>query len=201
MIKLIRNLIFAVALLLALATGCKKKTAADAQPGFTADVRLAMPFAQPPVTNGKLYMTKGRLRVDLGSILVVYIIAQKKGWVIFPQSESYADIGNAAVSTFLPAMTNGSPCPASEHPSACKMVAKEDIEGRPATKWELVNHRGMHIYLWTDDKLEIALRWQIVNVTYEVKDIRDWAVADSMFELPSGYIHVPLPHVWDDYWQ
>ena len=186
-----RNFIVMLVLVLALATGCNKKTAADAQPAFTADIRILTPFTQPPVQNGKLYMSKGRLRVELGPMADVYIVAQKRGWRMFPESKSYMNIGKAQVSTYLPPMTNGSPCPSFEQPSACRMVGRENIEGRPATKWELVNHHGAHVYLWMDDKLEIAVRWQIENVTYEVKGIRDGAVTDSMFELPSGYAALP----------
>ena len=68
------------------------------------------------------------------------------------------------------------------------MVGKEDIGGRSTTKWELVNHHGVHIYLWTDDKLQIAVRWHIENVTYDLSGIHEGSVPDSMFELPPGYV-------------
>jgi hypothetical protein len=118
---------------------------------------------------------------------VVYIISQKKGWQMFPQLKQYLDIGEKQVSTYLPEMTNGSPCRASAAPSECKMVGKENINGRKATKWELVNQHGVHIYLWTDDQLKIAVRWHIENVTYDLTGIHEGSVPDSMFELPRGY--------------
>jgi hypothetical protein len=68
------------------------------------------------------------------------------------------------------------------------MVGKENIGGRSATKWELVNQHGVHIYLWTDDKAEVAVRWHIENVTYDLTGIHEVAVPDSMFELPLGYV-------------
>src|SRR5580698_3318709 len=107
-----RVLILAAILLPALATGCNKKTAAAAQPAFTADVRVVTPFTQPPVRTGKLYMSKGKLRVELGPMTDVYLVDQKRGWRMFPDSRSYVGIGEAQVSTYLPRMTNGSPCPA-----------------------------------------------------------------------------------------
>lgn len=67
------------------------------------------------------------------------------------------------------------------------MVGKENVGGRLATKWELVNQHGVHVYLWTDDKLEVAVRWHIENVTYDLTGIREGAVTDNMFELPPGY--------------
>jgi hypothetical protein len=117
----------------------------------------------------------------------VYIIEQKKGWRMFPEIKQYFDIEEKQVSTYLPHMTNGSPCPAAEIPSACKMVEKENIGGRSATKWEIVNQHGVHVYLWTDDKLEVAVRWHIENVTYDLSGIHEGSFPDSMFELPAGY--------------
>jgi hypothetical protein len=104
---------------------------------------------------------------------------------MFPQLKQY--LGEKQVSTYLPQMTNGSPCPASVHPSECRMLGKENVDGRKATKWELVNQHGVHIYLWTDDQLEVAVRWHIENVTYDLTGIHEGSVPDSMFELPHGY--------------
>jgi hypothetical protein len=170
-----------------LLSGCNKKSA-NSQSEFSGDVQMVMPFnTEKPTTDGKLYLSKGRLRVDLGPMVDVYIVEQKKGWRMFPKLKQYFAIGEKQVSTYLPTMTNGSPCPSSEHPSACKMVGKENIGGRSATKWELVNQHGEHIYLWTDDKLEVAVRWHIENVTYDLTGIPEGAIQDSMFELPPGY--------------
>jgi hypothetical protein len=166
---------------------CNKKSASS-QPEFLANIHLVTPFVtERPTADGKLYMSKGRLRVELGPMVDVYVVEQKKGWRMFPELRQYFDIGEMQVSTYLPRMTNGSPCPASEHPSACNLIGKENIEGRSATKWELVNHAGEHIYLWTDDKLGIAVRWHIENAIYEATGIHEDTVPDSMFELPAGY--------------
>jgi hypothetical protein len=83
-----------------------------------------------PITEGKLYLSKGRLRVDLGPMVDVYIVEKKKGWRMFPELREYGDIGEQQVSTFLWHMTNGSPCPAAEFPAACKMAGKESIDGQ-----------------------------------------------------------------------
>ena len=150
---------------------------------------MVTPFVTDmPTRDGKLYMSKGRLRVELGPVTDVYIVEQKKGWRMFPESKQYFDIGEKDVSTYLPHMTDGSPCPTAELPSACKMVGKETIEGRSATKWEGVNQHGVRVYLWTDDKLEVAVRWHIENVTYDLTGIHEGAFPDCTFELPPGYV-------------
>jgi hypothetical protein len=174
-------------LLAPLLPGCNGKSARS-KPGFAADIHIVAPFVTDrPNTDGKLYMSKGRLRVELGPMVDVYIIDQKKGWRMFSDSRQYFDIGERRVSTYLPRMTNGSPCPAAEFPSSCKLVGKENIEGRSATKWELVNQHSENIYLWTDDKLEVAVRWHIENVTYDLTGIHEVFIPESMFELPPGY--------------
>jgi hypothetical protein len=182
-----RKVVLLLVLPALLLPGCNKKPV-DSQPAFSADIRMITPFAiERPTRDGKVYMSNGRLRVDLGSMVDVYIVEQKKGWRMFPELKQYFDIGEKQVSTYLPHMTNGSPCPASERPSECKIVGKENIGGRSATEWELVNQHSVHVYLWTDDKLEVAVRWHIENVTYDLTGIREGVVPGNMFELPSGY--------------
>lgn len=184
--KLIGKVLLLCVLPSLLLSGCNKKSA-NSQPEFLANIHIVAPFApESPTVDGKLYLSKGRLRVELGPMVDVYVVEQKKGWRMFPELKQYFDIGAKQVSTYLPAMTDGSPCPTSERP-ACKMVGKEILEGRSATKWELVNPHGERIYLWTDDQLGIAVRWHIENATYDATGIREGAVPDSMFELPAGY--------------
>jgi hypothetical protein len=182
-----RKVFLMMVLLTFLLLGCKRKSA-HSPPEFTADIRIIAPFvADGSTMDGKLYMSKGRLRVDFGSMVDIYIVEQKKGWTMFPKLKQYFDIGEKQVSTYLPPMTNGSPCPASERPLECKMVGREKVGGRSAMKWELVNRHGVHVFLWTDDKLAVAVRWHIENVTYDLTGINESAVPDDMFEVPPGY--------------
>ena len=170
-----------------LLTGCNKRPGTSPAE-FEGDIHMITPFVtDKPITEGKLYLSKGRLRVDLGPMVEVYTVEKKKGWRMFPELREYGDIGAQQVSTFLLPMTNGSPCPGAEFPAACKMAGKERIDGRPATKWELVNQHGERIYLWTDDRFEVPVRWYIENVRYYLTGIHEVSVPDSMFDLPPGY--------------
>jgi hypothetical protein len=174
-------------LIVILTAACNKKSSVQSS-GFTANVRIVTPIAG--TVNGKLYLSKRRLRVDLGPMSEVFDANQEKGWRTIQDSKQYMKIGWKDVSTYMPPMTNGSPCSRAEQPSACKMVGKETVNGRPATKWEFWNQRGKRFYLETDDEAEIAVRWQIENVTYEATDVRAAAVPESLFELPSGYTRI-----------
>ena len=175
---------FLIILIVIIATACKR-TPVDGSSDFTANVRVVTPFAA--TMDGKLYLSKRRLRVDLGPMSDIFDANQGTGWRILRDSKQYMNIGWKDVSTYMPPMTNGSPCSRSEQSSACKLVGRESISGRPTTKWELLNQHSERIYLWTDDEAQIAVRWQIENVTYEATDVRKAAVKDDLFELPSGY--------------
>ena len=153
-----------------------------------------MPFER--TEEGRLYLDDGKLRVESGGITVVYIAKRGSGWQLFPKSKSYLNIGEPQVSTYLPHLTNGSPCNTAEHPSQCRIIGKEKTLERPATKWELVTQEGTcTAHLWTDDELHLALRWEIENslgtATYELKNIRNVSVAESMFQLPEGFAPAP----------
>lgn len=179
----------AIVALLLLASCTRKSATSESQ--FSADIRILTPFTQPSTQNGKLYISNGRLRVDLGSMVIVYRAASKTGWEMFPRLKQYLNIGEKQVSTFLPTMTNGSPCPSAQNPSRCKFVSKDSIEGRTASKWELINQHGERVYLWTDDALKVAVKWQIENVTYQVTGIHEGEVSDDLFDLPDGYTKAP----------
>jgi len=173
-----------LSLIVIVTAACNKKSSVQSS-GFTANVRIVTPLAG--TVNGKLYLSKRRLRVDLGPMSEVFDANQEKGWRTIQDSKQYMNIGWKDVSTYLPPMRDGSPCWRAERPSACKMVGKETIDGRPTTKWEFWNQQGEHFYLETDDEAEIAVRWQVQNVTYEATDVRAAVVAESLFELPSDY--------------
>jgi hypothetical protein len=76
------------------------KKPVNSQTEFSADIQMITPFAtERPTGDGKLYMSKERLRVDLGSTVDVYIVEQKKGWRMVPELKQYFDIGEKQVST------------------------------------------------------------------------------------------------------
>jgi hypothetical protein len=152
---------------------------------------MVTPFAQPSVLDGHVFLSNGRLRVEFGPMVTVYLANEQRGWLMFPAMRQYVDIGEKQVSTYLPHLTNGSPCPNSERPNECGMLGRESVGGRQATKWRLVNQHGEPVYLWTDDQIGLALRWKIENVTYEVARIHETSVADNMFQLPGGYEQAP----------
>jgi hypothetical protein len=184
-----RNAIWPLFLLLALACN---RTGADAKGSFTANAAMSGGFPGSPRLTGKLYLSDGHLRVDWGTFVDVFDLRQRKGWRILPD-HTYQDLADKDLSTYAPEMTNGSICPHANLPSACKLADKEEMNGRMANKWDVLNPRGFHIYFWTDEKLQIALRCDIGEPVYNVTNFREEPVDRAVFELPAGYKRIERP--------
>jgi hypothetical protein len=187
-----RTMLFALlAILFAAVVGCHRQNTPSS---FTADVYTASIVPGAPALYGKLYLHGKRLKLDWGQFADVFDIQQRKGWRITPAAHAYQELSSKDLSTFAPEMTNGSPCPHAQVPSACNLVGSEVIDGRKAKKWDVYNPNGFHVYFWTDDALEITLRMAFGDTTdYQVKDLRQRAVPDWVFELPSGYEKLDRP--------
>lgn len=182
-----RNILSASLLLLMLACN---RTGTNSKGSFTADAVMDGGFPGSPRLTGKLYLSDHRLRVEWGPFADVFDLTQRKGWRIMPGTHTYIDLADKDLSTYAPEMTNGSICPHANLPSDCKLVSKEEMNGRMARKWDLLNPLGIHVYFWTDDTLEIALRCDIGKAVYDVTNLREAPVERAVFELPSGYNRV-----------
>ncbi len=166
--------------------GCQRKGTTSS---FTADINTASTVSGMGALSGKLYVSGHKLRADWGQFADVFDLQQRKGWrMVCTAAHSYQELGSKDLSTYAPEMMNGSPCPQAQVPSACQLVGNEVIAGRKARKWDLHNPKGFHVFFWTDDALGITLRMAIGDVaSYEVKNVREVSVPESMFELPTGY--------------
>jgi hypothetical protein len=178
--------------LLLLLIGCNRN-AGHATDSVTADVIMDARVATGNRLTGKLYLSNGRLRVDWGVFADVFDLKKRTGWRILESSKTYMDLADKDLSTFAPEMTNGALCPHTQVPSACKLVGKEEVNGRVSNKWDVWNPRGFHVYYWTDDKLAITLRCEIGETTYEAKNLRNAPLRDAIFELPAGYERADRP--------
>ena len=181
------NIIWPLFFLLAL--GCNR-TGPDAKGSFTADAAMNGGFPGSPKLTGKLYLSDSHLRIDWGSFADVFDLRQRKGWRILPDGHTYQDLADKDLSTYAPETTDGSICPHANLPAACKLAGKEEMNGRMANKWDVLNPHGFHVYFWTDDKLEIALRCDIGEPVYNVTNLREAPVDKTVFELPAGYKRV-----------
>lgn len=174
---------------LVLVTGCQRQRVRS----YTADIFTTSAVSGVTLT-GKLYLSGEHLRLDWGQFAEVYDLHDRKGWRTIPGSQSYEELGSDALSTWVPEMSGGSLCPHTQVPSACRLIGNEMIDGRTAKKWDVYNPKGFHVYYWTDSALDITLQMEMGDAAkYDVKNVRDASVADSLFELPAGYTRVETP--------
>jgi len=178
-----------VALLVLTSSGCNRKPSNNGD-SFTADVVLDASAVSIGRLHGKLYLRQDHLCLDWGNFVEVFDLRKRTGWRAFPGSKVYQDLGDKELSTYAPLFTNGSMCPNAQVPSACKLVGKEEVDGRMANKWDVWNPRGFHVYYWTDERLAITLRSEIGETNYQMKQLREGFVWNTLFDLPSGYQHV-----------
>ena len=179
---------------LLLLAGCNRNNI-HAGDSVTADVTTDASAALGSKLTGKLYLSNGRLRIDWGEFADVFDLAKRTGWRIPAFSKVYVNLSDKDLSTYAPQITNGSLCPYAQVPSMCKLVGRQEVNGRIANKWDVWNPRGFHVYFWTDDALPITLRCDIGETRYEVKNLRKATLNSSMFELPAGYERVEKPAV------
>jgi len=176
--------------ILILNVGCNRGN----QTSFTADISTATTVTGIPALSEKLYLRDAHLRADWGLFADVFDLKERKGWRVFTARHVYQELANNDLSTYALEMTNGSPCPHAQVPTACKLVDTEVLDGRSAKKWDVYNPKGFHVYFWTDTALGITLRMAIGDAaSYEAKDVRRASVPDSMFELPAGYEKLEKP--------
>ena len=182
-----KNIIWPLFLVLTLACN---RTGADAKGSFTADAVMDDGFPGSPRLTGKLYLSDRRLRINWGPFADVFDLTQRKGWRIEADTHTYAELADKDLTTYAPEMTNGSICPHANLPSACKLVGKEEMNGRTASKWDLLNPHGFHVIHGHSDVTPQGDLQLVVDPEINVTNLREVAVDKTLFELPSGYKRV-----------
>lgn len=184
-----RVLLGAVVLATFLNVGCRPRIET-----YMAEVTMAPALEGEPPLTGRLYSTRGHLRIDWGLFADVFDLKERKGWRIMGDSRTYYELGSKDLSSFAPQMTDGSLCPHTQVPSHCKLLGTEVVEGRVAKKWDVPNPQGLHVYYWTDEELGITLRMDMGDtVAYRVSNFQSSVVPDSIFRVPPGYEQVKNP--------
>jgi hypothetical protein len=111
---------------------------------FSAEMVRRGPDGQ--VTSGKMFVGDGRTRMEMSQQgnVVVRISDQKRRmeWILFPAEQSYlergAPPGDAAGPPAPVAAPSAETDPCAGAPGlTCRRVGVEDVNGRPAVKWEM----------------------------------------------------------------
>ncbi|WP_295450060.1 hypothetical protein [uncultured Thiodictyon sp.] len=157
------------------AAGAVRAEGASAQ--FAADMARSAPDGQ--VVGGKLFVGDGRTRMEMSQQgrEVVRISDQKRGmeWLLFPADKTYLERSTPA--------KGATPAPATPSPEAdpcvglegftCRRIGLEDVNGRPAVKWEMsMTDKGQTLTAtqWLDQQRGLPLKHVLPNgQTMELK--------------------------------
>lgn len=167
---------------------------------FYAEEFVTLGATATAVSDGKMYVGKGRLRFESTgkqpretTIVdplkpVAYMLVPGKAMevkTIF-QGVRGAPAMTAGMSMFLLPADPQDPC---ENWDAveCTAMGTETIGGRSAQKWDLKHTFEAvtwHSYIWVDVRLHIVTKRQFKENTFELRDIVEAPQASGLFEVP-----------------
>jgi hypothetical protein len=146
---------------------------------FSAEMIRRGPDGQ--VTSGKMYVGDGRTRMEMSQDgrEVIRISDQNRHmeWILFPAEQSYLERGapsgaEGAVSPPKEPSAESDPCTGMPGVT-CRRVGVEDVNGRPAVKWEMTANQGGQTLTgsqWLDQERGMPLRSVMPNgPTMELK--------------------------------
>lgn len=147
---------------------------------FSADMVGHDPDGQ--TSEGKLFVGEGRTRVEMSQQghQIVRINDEKRGidWLLFPADKNYLERGAPAGATAAPGQPFAAPSaetsPCEHMPGVtCRRVGVEDVNGRPAVKWEMsFTDKGQTLSgaQWLDKERGLPLKHLLPNgATMELK--------------------------------
>jgi hypothetical protein len=162
---------------------------------FTGDISSSSSAIHLGEPQGKLYVRGDHLRADWGAFADVFDLRTRTGFRLLLDSKTYQELGTKDLSTYSPETENGSPCPRAQVPAACHYIDDELLDGVAVKKWDLLNPgSGGRVLFWTDSVRGITLRMDIVGAAiYEVKNLKNTSVPDSLFQIPAGFSKIERP--------
>jgi hypothetical protein len=167
---------------------------------FSADMIRHGPDGQ--VTSGKMFVGDGRTRMEMSQQgqEVIRINDQNRHmeWILFPDQQSYLERGASpgAESAAPPPQPSAEANPCAAMPGVtCRRVGVEDVNGRPAVKWEMsATQQGETLTgaQWLDQERGLPLKSVMPNgPTMELKILREETIDGRTVEKWETTMTVP----------
>jgi len=158
---------------------------------FSADMVMKAPDGE--TMNGKIFVKGGKMRQEIdndGEKMVTILRPDKKlSWVLMVEEKAYMEMK----------MKPGADDPAlaeKADPVKVKRLGNETVNGFVCEKIQVTEGQSV-ITQWLSKELGWPVKGEVKSPegvsTHEYKNIRKGNVADSLFELPSGYQKMALP--------
>ena len=162
---------------------------------FSADLIIDNP--QGKVT-GKVYVKADKIRQEIlkQDINQVIILRLDKGitWSLMPENKMYMEIPGIGKEATDPEIEKKIKDMAEK-----KSLGKEKIGGYVCEKYQYIYHdKSLGVLTqWFSKRLNYPIKTEYKAASYhmltEYKNIKEGKIADSLFEIPSGYQKMQLP--------
>lgn len=148
---------------------------------FSADI-VMKPKGEQEVTS-KIHVKDKKIRHELteeGETQII-IFRPDKGviWTVIPDEKMYVE---SPMNDSEKALEEWTP----EKEKKAKSLGEETVSGFPCKKFELVED-GQKTTYWVTKKFPFPIKVQDEEATIEYRNIKEGSVADSIFDVPSGF--------------
>jgi len=138
---------------------------------------------------GKIFVKGNKIRQEVteeGDTQIMIIRPDKNvTWMITPGEKMYMEIPYESDSQSVEPWTP-------EKEKSAKYLGEETVNGHAAKKYEIVEE-GEKVTYWVSKKLNFPVKIEDSESVMEYRNIKEGSVADSHFEVPSGYEKMTMP--------
>lgn len=157
----------------------------------------------PPEVNGKLYFTRGRIRMDMrgssGDVIMITNATTHTSDMLMPAQHMYMEFKTNPAThrpgmgpSITPLRDPGNPC-ADEKGTTCKKVGVEQVNDRTCDHWVIMQKDGAVSNVWVDQKLHFPIKTVTKGDTWQLTNIKEGEPAASLFVIPPGYRKLQPP--------
>jgi hypothetical protein len=112
---------------------------------------------------------------------------KKVVWILMPEDRMYMETSYQETEEEMASMQW-----TQAKQSRAKYLGEEKVSGYTCRKYE-VSHQEDKSYVWVSETLESVLKMESEDGTMQYKNIEQKHMADSLFEIPSGYQKMGYP--------
>jgi len=142
----------------------------------------------------KLYVSKGNIRLETNGPTGTVLVLNKEehtAAALYPGKKSYQPLGSGP-SEYFRVENADDACAdwqrSAEHKIVCERVGPDTVNGREAVKYR--NKTALDTApaaVWVDKALKFVIKWESVDTSAELRNIKEEQQAADLFLVPSDY--------------
>jgi len=144
--------------------------------------------------SSKLYVSKGNIRLETNGLTGTVLVVNKEehtAAALYPGKKSYQPLGSGP-SEYFRVENADDACAdwqrSAEHKIVCERVGRDTVNGREAVKYR--NKTALDTApaaVWVDKALKFVIKWESVDTSAELHNIKEEHQAADLFLVPSDY--------------